>query len=249
MSCIIIIYFLTNNNFFTTQSLSLSSGNRGDLSLHEVVLHETLEVEIGELILRLDLEKSAELGVGDDLATIGLVLERVGADVRVDLLAHISTGHLSANRLAEELGKLITDASGLDKSGGLTVSRALALLGRVLLSNLHLAVHGLLERLVVALEGGEDAEKLLELGAELGHLRRHGRLNRGLDVGRRDNSGRDRLDNRSNLLLRSPGLLLGLLLGHNWDNNILDGNGGSGLLITLRSTNHSKLILYIRFFF
>ena len=229
--------------------MHLSIGNGGDLSLHEVVLHETLEVEVGELVLRLDLEEGTELGIGDDLATIGLVLEGVGTDVRVDLLADISARHLSANRLAEELSKLVADASGLDKSRRLTVSRALALLGRVLLGDLHLAIHGLLERLVVALEGGEDAEKLLELGAELSHLCTNRRLNRRLHVGRRSNCDRGDLHNGGNLLLGGLGLLLGLLVGDGRDNNILDGNGGSGLLITLRSTDHSKLILYIRFFF
>jgi len=214
-----------------------------------VVLHETLEVEIGELVLRLDLEKSAELGIGDDLATIGLVLERVGADVRIDLLAHIGACHLSANRLAEELGKLVADASGLDKSGRLTVSRALALLGRVLLGNLHLAIYGLLKSLVVTLEGREDAEKLLELGTELCHLCADRGLDGGLDVGRRSDIDRSSLDNRSDIFLYGLGLLLGLLLGDGGDNNILGNNGGSGLLITLRSTDHSKLILYIRFFF
>jgi len=214
-----------------------------------VVLHETLEVEVGELVLGLDLEEGAELGIGDDLATIGLVLKGVGADVRVDLLAHVSAGHLSANRLTEELGKLVADTSGLDKARGLTVAGALALLGRVLLGDLHLAVHGLLERLVIALEGGEDAEKLLELGTELSHLGSNGRINRRLDVSRRSNCDRGGLHDGGNLLLGSAGLLLGLLLGNGGNNNILDGNGGSGLLITLRSANHSKLILYIMFFF
>jgi len=214
-----------------------------------VVLHETLEVEISELVLRLDLEEGTELSIGLDDATVDLILKGVGADISVDLLADIGAGHLGANRLTEELGKLVADASGLDKARGLAVSRALALLRRALLSGLHLTIHCLLERLVVALEGGEDAEKLLQLGAELGHLCANRRLDRRLGINHGSNNSRSGLNYRSGLLLGGSNLLLGLLLGDGGDNNILDGNGGSGLLITLRSTYHSKLILYIMFFF
>ena len=236
------IFFIFINGI----DLCLSGGH--GVSLHEVVLHEALEVEVGELIVGLDLEESAQLGVGDDLTAVLLILERVGADVRVDLLAHVGAGHLGANGLAEELGELVADASGLDKARGLAVARALALLGRVLLGDLELAVHRLLERLVVALEGGEDAEKLLELGAELGETGGNRGLDRHVGLGNGGNNGGGGLDSRSGLLLGGLGLLLGLLLGGG-DNNILGDGGGSRLLITLRSTDHSKLILYIRFFF
>jgi len=250
----ILLFIFINNNFYKFNfnlAQDLRSGNGGNLGLHKVVLHETLEVEIGELlVLRLDLEKGTELSIGLDDTTVDLILKRVGADISVDLLADVGAGHLGANGLAEELGKLVADASRLDKARRLAVSRALALLRRALLGGLHLAIHCLLERLVVALEGGEDAEKLLELGAELSHLCANRRLYRRLGINRgSDSDDGGGLNDGSNHLLGGLGLLLGLLLGDGGDNDILDGNGGSGLLITLRSTNHSELILYIMFFF
>jgi len=93
----------------------------GDGLLDEVVLHVSLEVEVGELLAVLDVKKAGELGIGVDKTTVGLVLEVVGADVGVDLLAHTSAGELSANWLAKELGKLITDTSGLGEAGWLAV--------------------------------------------------------------------------------------------------------------------------------
>jgi len=86
-----------------------------------VVLHISLEVEIGELLTVLDVKKASELGIGVDETTVGLVLEVVGADVGVDLLAHPSAGELSANWLAKELGELITDASRLGETRWLAV--------------------------------------------------------------------------------------------------------------------------------
>jgi len=118
-----------------------------------VVLHEALEVEVGELVLLAELEELGELGVRVDLAAIGLVLEAVGLDVSVDLLADISASHLSTDGLAKELSKLITDASRLDETRGLAVAVITALLGRSLLGSLHLASNGLLECLEVVLEG------------------------------------------------------------------------------------------------
>ena len=86
-----------------------------------MVLHVSLEVEVGEFLAILDVKEAGKLGIGVDKTTIGLVLEVVGADVCVDLLAHTSAGELSANGLAEELGKLITDTGGLGETGWLTV--------------------------------------------------------------------------------------------------------------------------------
>jgi hypothetical protein len=230
------------------------SRGRDSRRLDEVVLHETLEVEVGELIAGLGLEKRAELGIGDDLTTILLILEVIGTDVRVDLLAHVGAGHLRADRLTKELGKLVADTSGLHEAGGLAVAGTLALLGRGLLGDLHLAVHRLLERLEIALEGGEDTERLLKLGAELSELRGNGRLGGGLGIGRGNNGGGHRLGGLDSvdlgglhLLLRLLGLIslhgLHLLLGGR-HNNILGNNGGSRKLITLRSTDHPSL--YIR---
>jgi len=101
--------------------LSTSYLGSCDSLLHEVVLHVSLEVEVGEFLAILDVEQAGKLGIGVDKTTIGLVLEVVGADVGVDLLAHTSAGELSANGLSEELGKLITDTRGLGETRWLTV--------------------------------------------------------------------------------------------------------------------------------
>ena len=122
------------------------------LCLNEVVLHETLEVKIGELIVVLDLEKSSELGIRDDLATIILILELVGTDVGIDLLAHFSAGHLSSGRLSEESCELITDAGRLNESRWLAVTGTLGFLGRSLGCGLELASNRLLKRLEITLE-------------------------------------------------------------------------------------------------
>jgi len=108
--------------------LNLSGGNDRDLGLDEVVLHEALEVEVCELIIGANLEELGELGIRINLAAIGSVLELVGLDVGIELLAHISASHLGANGLAKESGKLITDASGLDETRRLAVDVVAALL-------------------------------------------------------------------------------------------------------------------------
>ena len=69
----------------------------GDLSLDslgEVRRHISLEIEIGELISLVKLQESSKLGVGVDLATIGLVLELVSADILVDITSNLSASHL-----------------------------------------------------------------------------------------------------------------------------------------------------------
>jgi hypothetical protein len=134
------------------------------------MLHVTLEVEVGELITRLEVKKLGEGSIRVDLATIGLVLKTLGTDVAVDLLGDLSASHLGASGLAKELGKLITDASGLDEAGRLAVAGSLLLLGRGLLGVLELTTNNLLEGLEIALHAGEDARKLLELGIELAEL-------------------------------------------------------------------------------
>jgi len=93
-----------------------------------VVLHEALEVEVSELVLLAKLEKLGELGIGVDLATICLVLKTMGLDVGIELLAHVSASHLSANCLSKETSKLVGDAGGLNETRGLAVAVIAALL-------------------------------------------------------------------------------------------------------------------------
>ena len=136
----------------------------------EVVLHIALEVEVSQLVLLLQLEQLGKLGIGVDDTSVALVLQAVGVDVGIDLLAHLGSGHLSANGLAEETSKLVADTSGLDEARGLAVASVTALLGGSLLGNLHLARHSLLKGLEIILHSGEETNHLLELGAKLGEL-------------------------------------------------------------------------------
>jgi len=192
-----------------------------------VVLHELLEIEVGELVLLAELEKLSKLVVGVDLAAVLGVLKIVGADVSVNLLAHGSAGHLSARSLAEELGELVADAGGLHEARGLAVARRAPLLSAGLLSGLKLASDGLLESLEVVLEGGEEADELLELGAVLRHLRDEGGGLGSLYGG--GSSVNDRSDDRGGVLryLLGAGGLGGCGSGGGGDGR---GNGGGNIL-------------------
>ena len=184
----------------------LCSGGGSNFGLDEVVLHEALEVEVGKLVLLAKLEELGKLGIRVDLAAIGLVLKTIGLDVGVELLAHVSASHLSANGLAKEGGKLVTDAGGLDETRRLAIDVVAALLGRGLLGSLHLTGNGLLKGLEVVLEGGKETNKLLELGTVLGHL--DGKTREGSVSGGNLNSG---LRGRSNLRSRRLGSSSNLL--------------------------------------
>jgi uncharacterized membrane protein YgcG len=196
--------------------------------LNEVVLHVALEIEISELIGGSEREELGEARIRVDLAPILLVLETLLADVRVDLLGDLRAGHLGSNGLSEELGELITDASGLDESRRSSVSRRLPLLG-VLLRALELAGEDLLKGLVISLHGSEERRHLLELGAELLDLNGRGGLGGGLGGGlnddrrlRRNGNGRRRRSGSSDLLGRAR------LGSSNGGLNRGGGNGGGG---------------------
>ena len=88
---------------FTFYIFELCSG-LGNNRLLEVMLHVTLEVEVGELVTLGNLKKLGELGIRVDNTTIRLVLQVVRADVGVNVLAHLGAGHLGTNLLAKELG-------------------------------------------------------------------------------------------------------------------------------------------------
>jgi len=229
--------------------INLSGGNGGDLGLDEVVLHEALEVEVGELVLLGKLEELGELGIRVNLAAIGLVLKTIGLDVGIELLAHVGASHLSANCLAKEGSKLVTDAGGLDESRGLAVDVIAALLGGGLLGSLHLTGNGLLKGLEVVLEGGEKANKLLELGAVLGHL--DGETREGSIGGGNLSGGLCRLRSGGSSLrsgrLGSRGgcsLLDTRGLRRSGGGSLNLGNRGGGGSSGLRSSNHSGYYNY-----
>jgi len=222
--------------------------------LDEVVLHVTLEVEVGELVGGSERKELGEARIGVNLASILLVLETLLADVGVNLLAHLSARHLGSNGLSEELGKLVADTGGLDEPRGLPVSRGLPLLG-VLLRALELAGEDLLEGLVIALHGSEESSHLLELGTELLNLNGSGGLDgsSGInlnDGGSRNGGGGRRGRNRggSGSLLRRTRLSGGNLdLGRGGRES--GRGGGSGLLIGLSGSDHFGLYYVIPLLF
>jgi hypothetical protein len=221
--------------------LYLSGGRNLSLDgLGKVGAHEALEVEVGELILLLELEESGKLGIGVNLAAILVVLKLVGADVRVNLASHYRARHLSALLLAKEGGKLVTDAGGLNKARGLAVARLALALGALLLGSLELALPLLLHGLVLRLEGRNHGSKLLELSIELGGLLKEGRLKRvTLNGGGSINNGGN---NRSSLNLGGLYSLGGLgdLYCRSSRGNILNNRGGSSVsgLSGLRLRGH-----------
>jgi len=221
--------------------LYLSGGRNLSLDgLGKVGAHETLEVEVGELILLLELEESGKLGIGVNLAAILVVLKLVGADVRVNLASNYRARHLSALLLAKEGGKLVTDAGGLNKARGLAVARLALALGALLLGSLELALPLLLHGLVLRLEGRNHGSKLLELSIELGGLLKEGRLKRvTLNGGGSINNGGN---NRSSLNLGGLNSLGGLgdLYCGSSRGNILNNRGGSSVsgLSGLRLRGH-----------
>jgi len=185
--------------------------------------HVALEVEVGELVSLLQLEEGRKLGVGVNLATVLLVLEVVGADVLVDVAGDLSARHLAAGGLLEELGKLVADASGLDKPRRSAVSGLALALGTLLVGRLQLASPLLLKSTVLGLEGRNEGSKLLELREELDRLVGEGGLNiggsgLGVNCGSSNNGG-------GSSLLGGGGLHLLLLGGSSGGGG---GNGDSG---------------------
>ena len=210
----------------------------GRSGLLEVVLHVTLEVEVGELVPLGNLKQLGELCIRVDNATIGLILQIVRADVGVNVLAHFGAGHLGTNLLTKELGELVTDDSGLHESGGLSVTRAAALLAGSLCCQLHLTRHDLLEGLEIALHGGEETNELLKLGAELSHLHGNGRSLDGSRGGSLDHGGRRR--SKGHLINGGSSLLGRLGLGGCGCGGRSSNRGRSS---SLRCSNHSGLYI------
>jgi len=146
---------------------ALSSGC-GDC-LDEMRLHESLQVEIVQVVGTSDLQESREGGIGMNNATVLLVSQLVGLDVGDHLLGGGSARHLSAGGLAQELGELIADQGGLGEARGLAV--LVDLLGGLglagLLSSLLVSGDGLAKLLNGGLHGGPDSANLLKLGLQI----------------------------------------------------------------------------------
>jgi hypothetical protein len=121
--------------------MHLSRFGLGGLS--EVRAHVLLKVEVGKLITLLKVEKGLELSISLDDAAVLRVLELVGADVGVDLLGDLSSGHFSSRKLAEESSKFVGDLGRLDEARRSTVALGALLLLASLVGSFDLA-HGLL---------------------------------------------------------------------------------------------------------
>jgi len=217
--------------------------NLGSDRLLEVVLHVTLEVEVGELVTLGNLKKLGELGVGVDDTTIRLVLQVVRANVGVNVLADLSASHLGTNLLTKELGELVTDDGGLHESGGLSVTRAATLLAGSLCRQLHLTRHDLLKGLEITLHGREETNELLELGTELSHLHCNGRSLDGSRSSRIGHLGGGGGRSKGNLINGGSGLGNDLLRSLGLGGRGGGGGSSSGGSSSLRCSNHSGLYI------
>ena len=158
-------------------------GGREGLSLStlgKVWAHVALEVEVGELLVGLDVKERAESRVGVNLAAIACILKGVSNNVLVDLLRHLSASHLSSRGLAKEGSELVANKSGLHKSTRSTGTIALlGTLGLSTLSSLELTGPALLKSAELGAEGtelrGNSVEARKELSRGLGELSEHRR--------------------------------------------------------------------------
>ena len=183
----------------------------GITRLGEVRAHVALEVEVSQHIVLGDLEKAGKLGVRVNLTAIGLVLKVVLANVLVDVASDLSASHLSSRGLGKEGGKLVADASGLDKSAGGTGTRLALALRALLLGDLKITSPLLLESAVLSLEGIDESTKLLELDKELTGLLHEGGIHLSNCISGSSNNrcgGRGRSRGSSSLSLHNG--LLGL---------------------------------------
>lgn len=134
----------------------------------EVGGHETLQVEVSQLITVLQLEKLLQLGIGKNAATIVLVLELVVADVSVDLASNLGPGHLGTVGLAEKSGKLVGNEGGLDKAGRLAIDVLTTLLLGGLAGGAQLALNLTLNAAKLGAKRCKSRHEGLQLGVRCG---------------------------------------------------------------------------------
>jgi len=216
--------------------------------LGEVRAHVLLEVEVSKLVGLLKLKKASKLGVGVDLATIGLVLEIMVANVHIDLTGNLSASHLGTSGLLKEGSELVTNAGGLHEAGRGAVASLALTLGALLLGRLKLASPLLLKSAVLRLKGGQKSTELLKLSEELNRLLSDrgniaintidGNIN--VNGSRLNRSGSD----RGGLLLRGLGLLGLNSLLNNRGCGSSGFNNGSGSGLRLSSSFGSSCHLY-----
>ena len=137
--------------------------------------HETLKVEVGELVLILQLEELLQLGIGQNAATVLLVLQALVANVSIDLAGNLGPGHLGTNGLSEESGQLVGDKGGLDKAGRLAVHVLATLLVGSLPGSAKLALNLALNAAELGPEGCKCGNESLKLSVRSGKQAGFGR--------------------------------------------------------------------------
>jgi hypothetical protein len=153
--------------------------------------HVLLKVEVGKLLILLQLKKSAKLGIGIDLTTILLILKAVCANIGVDLTSHLSSRKLSANGPSKKLSELLRNESGLDETGRSAVTSLTLTLGSLLCSA-HLTGNVALKSSKFTAKRRKTGTKCVKLGAKLRKERTQGSLKSrsiGMSITSRGGSG------------------------------------------------------------
>jgi hypothetical protein len=202
--------------------------------LGKVGAHVALEIEVGELISIIELEKLGEVGIRVNLATILLVLEIVLADVSVNLTGNLSASHLSTRCLSKERGKLRGNESRLYETTWGAVARFAAALSRCLVGNLELTRRTLLKLTELSLKRREHGGDLLKLTEKISKCSRESSLRKGLSLSlgisslSRNSGSSNGSNNRGS---RGGGSSLGLLLslgGGSSSNSLRSSSGNLG---------------------
>ena len=202
----LIYLFLLLRNLNSCNNWLLDEGGR----------QEALQVEEGNLLVILYAQDLAQLGIGDDDALVGGVVQIVLLDVSVDTAGYISAGDLGTLGNTEEFVHLISDLGRLGEAVGVGASVGTFALG---------LLNGLLHALVLL---GESLQQSLGLLYQCGE---------GVDFGNQLIEGRNYgwlisgdwcgLNDGGNSLW--CGLLGNYLLGRSGDGG-RGSNGGSSLL-------------------
>ena len=128
--------------------------------------HVALEVEVGQLLITLQLQQLSQVLIRVDLTTIGLVLQVVAADVGVDLTGNLSPGHLGSNWLLQEGSQLVRDEGRLHETARLAVAGLPLTLSTITLGLLERADGALLEGSEILLQSSKSLLEALDLSGE-----------------------------------------------------------------------------------
>ena len=180
-----------------------------------------LQIEIGQLIGLLQVQKGDQLRIRINLATILGVLQLVFANITVDFTSDIGARHFRTRFLSEESRQLGRNLGGLHKARRSAVSRLSLALGRLLQCQLDILRPLFLNCLVIRLNGRHQSTQLLELQCQLRHFRWRGWLHdlHGNCILHNRSRHRHRCGRRSSNLRNHLGLAGSLFdnFGFNWN--------------------------------